>query len=148
MDYRLKKIDYLNLFLVVVLLSIYIYRYNDSESYDSESFLFIEDQKVAEKVKSDTTILKKNRLHISHSDSKYLISGKNGSTRVNINSEDITQLTTIPGIGKVTAKKIVAYRKRFGNFKTFYDLLEVKGIGKKKLEKIKKYIKFNDIDGE
>ena len=55
---------------------------------------------------------------------------------VNINTASIEELTTLPGIGQGTAEKIVKYRKDH-KFKTAADLMEVKGIGSKKFEKIK-----------
>ncbi len=55
---------------------------------------------------------------------------------VNINSASIEELSTLPGIGQSTAEKIVKYRKDH-KFKTTSDLMEVKGIGSKKFEKIK-----------
>lgn len=62
------------------------------------------------------------------------------SVKVNINTADVTQLTEIPGIGPKTAEAIVAYRKTVGQFKTLEDLIEVKGIGLKKLEKMRPYL--------
>ena len=55
---------------------------------------------------------------------------------VNINSASIEELSTLPGIGQSTAEKIVEYRKDH-KFKTTSDLMEIKGIGSKKFEKIK-----------
>jgi comEA protein len=59
---------------------------------------------------------------------------------ININSADIELLKSIPGIGIKTASNIISYRNKVGNFNNVDDLLEVKGIGKKKLANIKKYI--------
>ncbi|MGB5965249.1 MAG: helix-hairpin-helix domain-containing protein [Sulfurimonadaceae bacterium] len=55
---------------------------------------------------------------------------------VNINTASVEELATLPGIGQGTADKIVKYRKDH-KFKTTSDLMEVKGIGSKKFEKIK-----------
>ena len=55
---------------------------------------------------------------------------------VNINTASIEELSTLPGIGQSTAEKIVKYRKDH-KFEKTSDLMEVKGIGKKKFEKIK-----------
>ncbi len=54
---------------------------------------------------------------------------------VNINSASIEELSTLPGIGKGTAEKIVEYRKNH-KFKKTSDLMNVKGIGQKKFDKI------------
>jgi len=55
---------------------------------------------------------------------------------VNINTASIEELSTLPGIGQGTAEKIVTYRKDH-KFKSTVELMEVKGIGEKKYEKIK-----------
>ncbi len=46
----------------------------------------------------------------------------------------------LPGIGIKTAERILAYRKASGRFNSIDELLEVKGIGNSKFDKIKKYI--------
>ena len=57
--------------------------------------------------------------------------------RVNINTADITELCKIKGIGKATAKKIIEYRTEHGEFQSVNDLLYIKGIGKKNLDKFR-----------
>lgn len=61
---------------------------------------------------------------------------------VNINAASKEELESIPGIGKVTARKIIEYRSRYGQFRGLEDLKKVKGIGDKKIEVIKRYIAF------
>ena len=56
---------------------------------------------------------------------------------VSINSAGIEELTTLPGIGKTTAQKIIDYRQEKGSFLFLEELMNVKGIGKSKYEKIK-----------
>lgn len=57
--------------------------------------------------------------------------------KINVNSATAEQLAALPGVGEVTAKAIVDYRQMNGPFKTVDDLMEVKGIGEKKLEAIR-----------
>jgi comEA protein len=59
---------------------------------------------------------------------------------VNINSATSEELQQVPGIGPVTADKILQMRKSYGAFKSVDDLLAVKGLGKKRLEKMRKYL--------
>lgn len=59
---------------------------------------------------------------------------------VNINTAGIAELTTLPGIGPVYAQRIIDYRSEYGNFERAGDLLNIKGIGEKTLEKLKPYI--------
>ena len=56
---------------------------------------------------------------------------------VSINSAGIEELTTLPGIGKTTAQKIIDYRLEKGSFLSLEELMNVKGIGKSKYEKVK-----------
>lgn len=71
-----------------------------------------------------------------------LLSQKDNSKRVliNINTADISELTTLPGVGEITAKRIIEFRTRRNGINNLDQLLQVKGIGKSKLEKIKKFL--------
>ena len=64
--------------------------------------------------------------------------GKAPSTeKVNINTATIEQLQTLPGIGPAMAKSIVDYRSKVGKFTKPEELINVKGIGEKKYQKMK-----------
>lgn len=60
---------------------------------------------------------------------------------VNVNTASIEQLMVLPGIGEKKAALIIEARKN-KPFAKPEDLLEVKGIGEKMLEKIKPYVTF------
>ena len=55
---------------------------------------------------------------------------------IDINKAPVDTLTLLPGVGKKLAMRIIEHRESSGGFKTGEDLIEVKGIGEKKLEKI------------
>ena len=59
---------------------------------------------------------------------------------VNINTANSSDLQQVPGIGPSTAQKILDTRKSYGAFKSVDDLLAIKGIGPKRLEKMRKYL--------
>jgi competence protein ComEA len=59
---------------------------------------------------------------------------------VNINAATSEELQQVPGIGPATAEKILQMRKSYGAFKSVDDLLAIKGIGKKRLDKMRKYL--------
>ena len=59
---------------------------------------------------------------------------------VNINTASSEELQTVPGIGPVTAEKILHMRKSYGAFKSVDDLLAIRGIGPKRLEKMRKFL--------
>jgi len=55
---------------------------------------------------------------------------------INLNSADAKSLSnTLDGIGLTKARAIVAYRNQHGNFSSLDQLLQVKGVGKKTLER-------------
>ena len=55
---------------------------------------------------------------------------------VNLNTATQDQLETLPGVGPVTAQKILEWRSAHGAFSTVDELLEVDGIGEKTLADI------------
>ncbi len=66
---------------------------------------------------------------------------KSAKGKININTATAKELALIPGVGPVTAKNIISYRKKHGKFKSSKDLLNVKGIGEKTLKKMKSKLK-------
>ena len=59
---------------------------------------------------------------------------------VNINTATSEELQQVPGIGPATAEKILQMRKSYGAFKSVDDLLAIRGLGPKRLEKMRKYL--------
>jgi len=59
------------------------------------------------------------------------------SDKINLNSATAEQLQSIPGIGPATAKNILDYRSKVGKFNKIEEIINVKGIGEKKYQKIK-----------
>jgi len=59
---------------------------------------------------------------------------------VNLNTASSVELQQVPGIGPSTADKILQARKSYGKFKSVNDLEAIRGIGPKKLDKMKKYL--------
>ena len=57
--------------------------------------------------------------------------------RINVNTASAEELTALPGIGPSYAQRIVEYREKNGPFRKVEDLLNVRGIGEKTLERIK-----------
>ncbi len=62
------------------------------------------------------------------------------SGKININTADKTRLMDIPGVGEVTAGKIIDYRNTYGSFKSVDELINISGIGEKKLENMRPYV--------
>ena len=58
---------------------------------------------------------------------------------VDLNRADEKELTRVPKVGPVMAKRIAGYRKKIGAFKKVSQLRNVSGIGPKKLQQISPY---------
>ncbi|MCX7927180.1 MAG: ComEA family DNA-binding protein [Candidatus Omnitrophica bacterium] len=59
--------------------------------------------------------------------------------KIDINVADLALLKEIPGIGEKLAMRIIEYRKEYGNFSSWEQLRQIKGIHNGTLEKIKKH---------
>lgn len=59
---------------------------------------------------------------------------------ININAATSEELQKVPGIGPATAQKILQMRKSYGAFKSVDDLLAIRGLGQKRLDKMRKYL--------
>ena len=59
---------------------------------------------------------------------------------VNLNTATSEQLDTLPGVGPVTAQKILEWRSSHGAFSSVDELLEVDGIGEKTLSDLAPYV--------
>jgi competence protein ComEA len=59
---------------------------------------------------------------------------------IDLNSATAEQLEAIPGIGPVLAQRIIEYRQMRGRFQSVDELLEVRGIGPKRLESMRPYV--------
>ena len=58
-----------------------------------------------------------------------------GDQKVNINTADVTALTKLKGVGPRLAERIAAFRKSNGPFAKPEDLMQVKGVGEKIIER-------------
>ena len=66
--------------------------------------------------------------------------GTDSEGKININTADADTLQNIPGIGPVTAQKIIDYRSANGNFDSIEEITSVSGIGEKTFAKMKDHI--------
>jgi competence protein ComEA len=57
--------------------------------------------------------------------------------RINLNKATMEQLQTLPGVGPALAKRILEHRQKSGKFKRIEEILNIKGMGEKKFQKIK-----------
>ncbi len=64
-----------------------------------------------------------------------------GEGSVNINTASADELQRLPGIGPAMAARILTYRKEIGRFTSVEQLLDVSGIGEKKLAQMKPFVR-------
>jgi competence protein ComEA len=62
---------------------------------------------------------------------------------INLNKADVQTLAQLNGVGEKKAQAIIAYRESKGGFKSVDELLNVKGIGEKFLEKNRSFLSVN-----
>lgn len=67
---------------------------------------------------------------------------------IDINSASYSELQTLPGIGPVIAQRIVDYRSANGAFSAIDSLINVKGIGKEKMNQLRNLITIQKPRGE
>ena len=67
-------------------------------------------------------------------------SGSAKPAAVNINTATLQELEALPGIGEARAQAILDARKQRGGFKSVDELVDVRGIGPKNLEKLRPYL--------
>lgn len=66
--------------------------------------------------------------------------GEASAAKIDLNTADVEQFKTLPGIGDVRAQAIVSYRDANGPFATVEDLLAIRGIGTATLDSIRELI--------
>ena len=59
---------------------------------------------------------------------------------IDLDLANVKELQELPGVGPVTAQRIIDLRQKSGRFKRVEDLLAVRGISQKKLEALRPYV--------
>jgi competence protein ComEA len=60
---------------------------------------------------------------------------------VDVNRAEWPELSTLPEVGEMLAKRIVAHRQQHGEFQSVEELQQVRGIGPKTFERLKPYVR-------
>lgn len=67
---------------------------------------------------------------------------------VDLNGSSRMELEALPGIGMVLADRIVSYRSTYGGFQRVGDLVNVSGIGEKRLKRLEPFVTVEMIAGD
>lgn len=70
-----------------------------------------------------------------------LSQNQTSASLININTASVTELDLLPGVGPVTAQRIVDHRLQNGDFKSIEEIKNVPGLGDAKFEALKDLIK-------
>ena len=62
------------------------------------------------------------------------------SKPIDLNLANVKELQELPGVGPVTAQRIIDMRQKSGRFKRIEDLLAIRGISQKKLDALRPYV--------
>ena len=65
---------------------------------------------------------------------------------ININIAELEELEALSGIGPALGQRIIDYREENGPFQSVEDLLNVKGIGEKTLEKFRDNVTVGEVE--
>ena len=114
---------------------------NNPGIFTMPAYSSTEDLLVLAELKQEADLTNINGTIILKDKDKIVIPEKvNSVLKVSINHSSLEELVLIPNIGKATAENIISYREEKGYFQCLDDLVKVKGIGIKTLEKILPYI--------
>lgn len=91
----------------------------------------------ADSLKDTTEVETKERGTVKNIDSPESSRKSTKQQTIDINRASTDQLEKLPGIGPVIADRIKSWRDEHGGYQKISDLRKVKGIGVKRLEKIK-----------
>jgi competence ComEA-like helix-hairpin-helix protein len=62
------------------------------------------------------------------------------SKPIDLNVANVKELQELPGVGQVTAQRIIDMRQKSGRFRRVEDLLAIRGISQKKLDALRPYV--------
>lgn len=91
---------------------------------------------LAKKIKDEDYIYV-DKIKKENNSSEDKTKGINNDGKININEASKDELKTIPGIGDVTAQKIIDYRENNRGFNSIEDIKKIDRIGEKTFEKLK-----------
>ncbi|MCP8616927.1 helix-hairpin-helix domain-containing protein [Salirhabdus salicampi] len=93
---------------------------------------------LAEKVYDEMVIIVRSKEELELEGRIHIHS--NEQDKVRLNRASISEIETLPGIGPAKAEAIFRYREEHGPFHSEQDLVNVSGIGKKTVERLRDFV--------
>ena len=137
------------LFVAVILLLSVLIQWIQPGIQNSKPFDYTLQDSLFKALSADTIALKRDTVKqtpLKKKTEKKIESPK--LLKININEATKQELIQLPGVGSVTAQRIIEYRNKNGPFKSIQELINVKRIGPKTLEKIKPYIYISNVSAD
>jgi len=91
-------------------------------------------------VSTDSEVMSRSESAVNSPEPEESAHAVSDTTRININEADLEELQQLPGIGPAYARRILEWREENGKFINADQLLEIRGIGPVRLEKIRPLI--------
>jgi len=66
---------------------------------------------------------------------------ESNNSKININTASAQDLQRLPGVGRVTALRIVEHREKYGHFRRPEHLMLVEGISEERFKRMSPYVK-------
>lgn len=112
----------------------YVDQLNQAQKLEDQMMIYVYDEITYQSLATEGELVNEEVFDPLNSDKE------SQSSLVNINTAELQDLLSLPGIGPKKAEAIQSYRQEHGDFKAIEELMEVSGIGPKTFESLKELV--------